>query len=447
MKKTPAVLLAAVSMILSGLLTSGYGAPIESIDSTSKLSVQLPALPAAAMTPVAFMLPMGAPALTTTGALAPRALGLAPAAVPQYQAAATSGGNIFQPLARAQESFTSMARTAGGEALQGVYKKVFDGGEGKGSAAPDLSGLQPDERNNVEIVLKAGPSVVGVELSVNGRKMGGGSGFVWDKEGHIVTNFHVAQHGARGADITVRMQDGKRYEASIVGLEPRKDIAVLKISGSAKDLKPIEQGDSAKLLVGQKTIAIGSPLGFDNTVTRGIVSALGREMESIGGATIHDVIQTDAPINPGNSGGALLDSKGRLIGMNTQIASTTGGSVGIGFAIPVGTIQEIVPQLLKHGRVKRVGLGVATLSDQEAAYYFGGRAPGAVIRGVAPGSSAGQAGLERGDVIIGIDGQRVRGSQDLFALLEGKQAGDAVTVHVLRDGEQFTARVRLTDAF
>lgn len=365
------------------------------------------------------------------------------------QAAVQLGPVQLQPVAGGWGRVTEGLRGILGSGAPAAAPKddgreLFDNSKAKGDVAgPDLSHLQPDERNNVEVIMKAGPSVVGVELSQNGEKLGGGSGFIWDNQGHVVTNFHVA--AAADADIHVRTQDGRRFPAKIVGLEPRKDIAVLKIQGDASGLMPIEIGESGKLLVGQKAIAIGSPLGFDNTATRGMISAVGREMISVGGTTVRDVIQTDAPINPGNSGGALLDSRGRIVGMNTQIASTSGGSVGIGFAVPIDTIKSIVPELIKHGKVKRVGMGIIPLSDQEAARNFGGRLRGVLVRSVSPGSPAHKAGMRSGDLIVAVDGKRIEGFAHMTDLLEGRKAGQTLTVQVIRERRAMDLRVTLAD--
>ena len=192
---------------------------------------------------------------------------------------------------------------------------------------------------------------------------GSGSGFVWDDKGHIVTNYHVIEDG----DIfNVTLPNQEQRQARLVGKEPNKDIAVLRLEGDLSGLFPVVPGSSRDLQVGQKVIAIGNPFGFDHTVTKGIVSALGRNMPGAGGVTIRDMIQTDASINPGNSGGPLLDSAGRLIGMNTMIISPSGASSGIGFAVPVDTIKKIVPEIIRYGKVQRPGLGVSLMSDPYA---------------------------------------------------------------------------------
>lgn len=267
---------------------------------------------------------------------------------------------------------------------------------------------------------------------------GSGSGFVWDKEGHIVTNFHVID-GARSLSVT--LQDQTRYDAVVRGVDPRKDIAVLEIKVSPDKLVPIRLPDKkARLEVGQKAIAIGNPFGLDHTLTVGVVSALGRSVDGAGGVAIRDMVQTDAAINPGNSGGPLLDSTGRLIGMNTAIFSKSGSSAGVGFAVPVGTIQRVVPQLIRTGRAEQVGLGIRIDPEQRFERRRGIR--GVVVLQVMPGSPAERSGLlglkqslngiSLGDVIVGIDKERVDDYDDLYNALDQHRAGDKVIVKVRR---------------
>jgi S1-C subfamily serine protease len=304
-----------------------------------------------------------------------------------------------------------------------------------------------DEKNTIEVLKRAGASAVFVTQQrvvvdyFRGRAMevptGSGSGFVWDTKGHVVTNFHVVGNAER---LTVTFNDQRRFPARVVGVEPRKDIAVLKIDG-VKDLHPVPLPDERyKLEVGQKVIAIGNPFGLDHTVTTGIVSALGREVEGAGGVTIREIIQTDAAINPGNSGGPLLDSSGRLIGMNTMIASPSGAWAGIGFAVPVQTIRRIVPQLIKSGKVETVGLGIRIDPDQRLERRA--RVRGVILIATMPGGPAEKAGLQGirqtpdgivlGDVITGIDGKRIDDYDDLYNALDGKKPGDRVKLSVLR---------------
>jgi S1-C subfamily serine protease len=269
--------------------------------------------------------------------------------------------------------------------------------------------------------------------------LGSGSGFVWDKEGHIITNFHVIQNAQKA---TVTLSDRKTYTAEIVGVAPEKDLAVLKIDVDGLDLKPLPVGTSHDLRVGQSTFAIGNPFGLDHTLTTGVVSALGREIKSLTGRPIRDVIQTDAAINPGNSGGPLLDSNGRLIGVNTQIYSPSGASAGIGFSIPVDEVNWVVPDLIKFGEVKRPVLGVSILPSQYAEQM---QVSGAMIAEVVKGGPAALAGLKpisqdargniiSGDIIKEVDNVKIANYNDLVLALEKRQPGQKVKVVYERNG-------------
>ena len=284
---------------------------------------------------------------------------------------------------------------------------------------------------------------------------GSGTGFVWNRKGHIVTNYHVVAPEGRGrTTYTVTLYNRKSYEAQLVGGEPNKDIAVLKIAAPENELTPIRVLEAGrKLDVGQKTIAIGNPFGLDHTLTTGVVSALGREVEGYGGVSIRDMIQTDASINPGNSGGPLLDSSGALIGMNTMIFSKSGSSAGIGFAVPVSTIRRIVPQIIEFGRAKRAGLGIRLLPDRYATRAgIQGVIVGEVVEG-SPAATAGLRGLQRnalgalliGDVIVGINEHKVKDYDDLYNALDRYRVGDEVTVKIMRDGKLTSVKVQLTD--
>jgi len=277
---------------------------------------------------------------------------------------------------------------------------------------------------------------------------GTGSGFVWDDRGNIVTNFHVISD----ADLAeVTLADGSTWEASLVGLAQEKDLAVLHIEAPRSQLRPISVGTSSDLKVGQTVLAIGNPFGYDQSLTTGIVSALGREIESTDGIPIRNVIQTDAAINPGNSGGPLLDSAGRLIGVNTAIVSPSGGYAGVGFAIPIDTVNWVVPQLIAYGKVRRPTLGVDLAPDH---IVRRSGIVGAVVTGVIEGSSADRAGIRPvhrdrrgravvGDVIVAIDGDRVRTAGELGLILERYREGDTVTVTVDRDGREKELRLTL----
>ncbi len=320
--------------------------------------------------------------------------------------------------------------------------------------------LAADEKATIALFREASPSVVFITSLA--RRSGGlfrmaeipsgeGSGFVWDAAGHVVTNFHVIQ-GASSARVT--LADGSTFTASFVGGAPDRDLAVLRIFPTGKTLKPILVGTSKDLLVGQKVFAIGNPFGLDQSLSTGVVSALGRSIESVTGRQIEGVIQTDAAINPGNSGGPLLDSAGRLIGVNTAIASTSGSSAGIGFAVPVDTVNQIVPQLIQHGRVIRPQLGV-TLADDAIAARLG--VEGALILSVAEGTGAAEAGLRgttrdgNGDILLGdvvtrAADREIRSADDLIAALEERKPGDSLVLLVLRDGQARRVAVTLSAA-
>jgi S1-C subfamily serine protease len=257
---------------------------------------------------------------------------------------------------------------------------------------------------------------------------GTGSGFVWDASGHVVTNYHVIA-GADAARVT--LGDASVWDASLVGAYPEKDIAVLRIRAPADQLRPLPVGTSADLQVGQHVFAIGNPFGLDHTLSSGVISGLGREIMSIGQRPIQGVIQTDAAINPGNSGGPLLDSAGRLIGVNTAIYSPSGASAGVGFAVPVDTVRRVVTQLVTTGRVERAGLGVIEGS-------------GAAQAGLIPSRRDPTTGsLILGDVIVAIDAEPVADSLDLYRILDRREVNDVVQVTVIREGQRLELPVRL----
>jgi S1-C subfamily serine protease len=318
--------------------------------------------------------------------------------------------------------------------------------------------LTAAERSVTALFEEATPSVVYItsvalrrdffRFNVMEIPSGTGTGFVWDDRGNIVTNFHVIRDAAR-AEVT--LADGSTWEATLVGYAREKDLAVLHIDAPRSRLQSIRIGTSSDLKVGQTVLAIGNPFGFDQTLTTGIVSALGREIESTDGVPIRDVIQTDAAINPGNSGGPLLDSAGRLIGVNTAIVSPSGGYAGVGFAIPIDTVNWVVPQLIAHGRVQRPTLGIDVASD-----HIARRAgiEGAVVTQVVEGSGADRAGIRPvyrdrrgrvrvGDVIVAVNGDPIRSGGELGLILEGFKEGDTVTVTVQREGEEKSLRVTL----
>jgi len=320
--------------------------------------------------------------------------------------------------------------------------------------------LAADEQNTIEIFRNNSPAVVFVTsitlrrdlFSLNAVEIpqGTGSGFVWDDLGRIVTNYHVVSDASR---VQVTMADNSTWKAVLVGVAPDKDIAVLQIDAPAGRLKPIAIGSSADLLVGQKVFAIGNPFGLDQTITSGIISALNREIKAVTGRTIHGVIQTDAAINPGNSGGPLLDSAGRLIGVNTAIYSPSGAYAGIGFAVPVDIVNNIVPQIIQHGKIIRPGIG-AILADNRIAKRLG--IEGVLILGVEPHGAADQAGLQpttqyRGEIILGdiitaVAGVEVRSVEDLLSELERHKIGAKVPFTIRRNGQSMQITLRLEAA-
>ncbi len=318
--------------------------------------------------------------------------------------------------------------------------------------------LGPDERETISIFKRATKSVVFITNTAIRRDFwslntfevpqGSGSGIVWDREGHIVTNFHVVY----GADsIQIVLSDQTSLQAQVIGVDPDHDLAVLRIRTSKDHLFPIEVGNSQGLQVGQKVLAIGNPFGLDHTLTTGVVSALGRTIKSMNDRTIEGVIQTDAAINPGNSGGPLLDSDGRLIGINTQIISPSGAYAGIGFAVPVNTIIRVIPQLIQFGKLIRPGMGISLIPDSIAARWG---IQGLIIAKVEPGSPAEKAGLESaretrlgriklGDIITKINQEPVNIFDDLIRILDRHKVGDRITVEVHRNGKSRKVKVTL----
>jgi S1-C subfamily serine protease len=321
--------------------------------------------------------------------------------------------------------------------------------------------LAGDEQSTIALFRQAAPSVVYITTltrqvnpwtrNVLEIPQGTGSGFIWDEQGHIVTNFHVLQ---AASSATVTLSDHNAYSAALVGASPDHDLAVLRISAPAYKLRPLAVGVSHDLQVGQKVFAIGNPFGLDQTLTTGIISALGRTIEGVNGRPIEGAVQTDAAINPGNSGGPLLDSAGRLIGVNTSIYSPSGAFAGIGFAVPVDTVNRIVPRLIAHGRYVRPQLGIVIDDpiNREITRQLG--VEGLVILGVRPGSAAAAAGLRgtvqaqngelvTGDIIQLINGKPIRNSNDLFSVLEDYQVGDTVTLTLLRDNSRREIKLKL----
>lgn len=316
--------------------------------------------------------------------------------------------------------------------------------------------LGTDERATIEVFEQVSPSVTFItnkrfqrdyfSFNVMEIPQGTGSGFLWDSKGHIVTNYHVV-YEADG--IEVRLQNGKSYDAIVVGADPDHDLVVLQINASNLDISPVMIGSSNDLRVGQKVLAIGNPFGLDSTLTTGVISALGRTIQSMTERYIHDVIQTDAAINPGNSGGPLLDSFGRLIGVNTAIISLSGTYAGVGFAVPVDTVNRVVTKLINYGKVGRPGLGISLIPEHIMSRLG---IKGVGILEVFKGSSAEKAGLrevkrlpngriEMGDIIIEVDGSKVRKSSDFVRILDRHEVGDEVDIIIIRENVKKSIRI------
>ncbi|MFT4823669.1 MAG: S1-C subfamily serine protease [Halioglobus sp.] len=327
---------------------------------------------------------------------------------------------------------------------------------------PDyLSFATEDEANSTEVFSKASPAVVFVtnkalrrdffSLNIQEIPRGSGTGFVWDSSGLIVTNFHVIAGAHR---LTVTTQDQTEYDAQVIGVAPEKDLAVLRIENPPKDLVTLPLGDSSELSVGRKVLAIGNPFGLDTTLTTGIVSALGREIQAASNRKIRGVIQTDAAINPGNSGGPLLNSLGQLVGVNTAIYSPSGASAGIGFAIPVNTVRSVIPQLISYGRILRPIIGIELASDRWIKRY---RIEGLPVVRVDPGLPADQAGISgarrnsRGDVLLGdiithLNEIPIRTNDDYLSAMEALQPGDTVVLKTRYEEAEKQYKVRLTES-
>lgn len=320
--------------------------------------------------------------------------------------------------------------------------------------------LAADEKNTIELFEKSKDSVVYITTSALVRDVwtrnvfsapkGTGSGFIWDEAGHVVTNFHVI---ADANEAIVKLADGRDYRAALVGASQVHDIAVLKIGVGFKRPPPVPIGTSHDLKVGQKVFAIGNPFGLDWTLTTGIVSAFDRTLGGNNGPAVEHLIQTDAAINPGNSGGPLLDSAGRLIGINTAIYSPSGASAGIGFAVPVDTLMRVVPELIKNGQYMRPALGIEIDQQLNERLMAVLGTSGVVILRVQPGSSAEKAGLigatlsnqgiTPGDIIVALNGEEVNSINQLLSLLDEHRVGDVVQVKVLRNGKPLEVPVSL----
>ncbi len=319
--------------------------------------------------------------------------------------------------------------------------------------------LLSEEQRVIDIYKNTVPSVVNVanikfaDSFFYGKvevPQGTGTGFVWDDSGHIVTNFHVVQGG--NSFIVTFHKDKKQYKADVVGIAPKQDIAVLKLKEIPKNLKPIRIASSSDLQVGQLAMALGNPFGFDHSISKGIISALGRKIDGIGGVKIHDMIQTDTAINQGNSGGPLLNSSGELIGVNTMIISRSGSNAGLGFAVPIDTVKRITPQLIEHGKVVRPGLGIGVLENDVRKRYVGDK--GVALSFVDPDGSAGKAGLRGmmrdrygrifiGDVILKINSKEVNSRNDIYHELGKYKIGDTITIKFRRKNKNKKVKVTL----
>jgi putative serine protease PepD len=370
--------------------------------------------------------------------------------------------NIYIALLSA--AFTAAAL---GLFAQGMIflRGVQAGASGKATAVNRPKGVSDpstvsDERNNIEVYQATALGVVFITTTTTGQsfyedeeRSGTGSGVVIDDQGHILTNEHVVAGAQR---VTVKLNGDKTYTAQVIGTDPDTDLAVIKIDAPREQLTVIPMEDSERLAVGQKVLAIGNPFGLDRTLTTGVISGLQRPIRARNGRLIEGAIQTDASINPGNSGGPLLDSQGRMIGINSQILSPAGGSIGVGFAIPSNIIRRVVPQLISHGRVlrPRLGIGVRSISDLRGQVRLP-VAEGLIVIAVAPGSPAEQAGIRGlgrsrdgevalGDIIRAVDGEVVKNQDDLTRILDRHQLGDVIQIEVVREEGQRQLSARLT---
>lgn len=326
--------------------------------------------------------------------------------------------------------------------------------------------LSSDEEANIRVYEESGQSVVNIVSTTVSYdffynpvpSQGAGSGTIVDKRGYIVTNYHVIED-ARGVDVT--LFDGTKHKADVIGIDPGDDLAVLKIKAPQSKLRPVPMGDSQAIKVGQKVLAIGNPFGLEKTLTVGIISSLGRTMRASNGKLMGGIIQTDAAINPGNSGGPLLDSEGRMIGVNSAIFSPSGGNIGIGFAIPVNTVKRMLPQLIEKGYISRPWLGITGQSiDPADAQVLGLPAGGVLVADVFRGSPAEKSGLRGakrnlrlgnliiaygGDLIVAVNGKPVKSMDDFNEHMDTFEVGAVISLKLYRDGVQMSLKVRLEE--
>src|SRR6266851_1563541 len=372
-------------------------------------------------------------------------------------------GRQILVIALASALFAAVA-VAGFQQLSGHFQPFGSASISPPSSITDPS-LATDEQNNIEVYKATAPGVVYIQSTAIVRDFfglfsqpveGAGSGSIIDEQGDILTNYHVI---ANAEKLTVSFGSGKNYPARVVGRDPDTDLAVIRLLESPKEqMTVVPLGDSDKLIVGQKVLAIGNPFGLDRTLTTGVISGLQRPIRAQNGRQIEGAIQTDASINPGNSGGPLLDSHGRMIGINSQIESPSGASAGVGFAIPVNIAKRIVPLLIRDGEIRRPKLGIEPRDVESLGKQI--QLPvssGVLIVSVQPGSPAANAGLrgvvqtedgdlELGDIIVGIDGEKVDTNDDLYKILDKHKVGDNINVEVFRQSRRTSVPVRLTEA-
>ena len=366
----------------------------------------------------------------------------------------------FSPLL-GLAALTTLMLSAPGRAFEARNELKDKGAPREITPRGEMAG---EERATIDLFERSRNSVVFITTkqavmdfwgrNVTSVPRGTGSGFIWDDAGHIVTNFHVIQ-GA--SEASVKLVDGRSFRASLMGASPEHDIAVLKIGIGFKGLRPIPVGTSGDLKVGQRVYAIGNPFGLDWTLTAGIVSALNRSLNEDDGSLLEHLIQTDAAINPGNSGGPLLDSAGRLIGMNTAIYSPSGAAAGIGFAVPVDAVNRVVPSLIRDGHYEQPSIGIRVDERLNERLEEATGIEGAFVLRVAKGSSAEEAGLRAakisregeffgGDIIVSVNGKKIESVSRLLATLDDYQIGTTVRLGVKRDNQLIEVPVRLQEA-